>query len=429
MKPASAALLALTLLAAPLTTGCAAAACKRVAADRQDFLARPATAAAPQMVLALPFAALGQELTRHLGKVPPYRLALPDLSLGGVDLDLGDASARLAAITLLPAADDHLRFQVAVGLAVGKRPITTIRLEADVRPRLDLQRGALAVSLRPQDIASVKPVLSPDEMKRLGDYLWSQVPALARNFIDRSSLDGLVRKLGSDLLGPGWPKIRDGLLGDVGTLTEFEIDLPDLPIAALALRSSPTDLELAVTLGLPAAALAQPRGRAPGTPAHLPQLRLSGAAVAELANWAIAQGQIPGRYTREGSPSPKGEFEAGVTWEPGDRPLRLHAWCTTKECTHVVFGGTPKVAVQGGELALRVDDAKIVEATGSAKVRAALWFAGLGRRTFEVSESAAASVAFDLFGRPMKASASAVQVGAAELAIGLTLTDAPAPRR
>ena len=422
--------LALALaLAAPLATGCAAAACKRVAADRQEFLARPAQRADPHLVLALPFPALSQELTRQLARVRPYRLPLPRLALGGVDLSLGDATARLAAIELLPARPDHLRFRVAVALGVGARALATIHLEAEVRPRLDVARGAVDVSLRPQDIASVRPVLPPDQQKALGDFLWAQVPPLARGLLDRSSIDGLVARLSGDLLGPStWPKIRDALLGDVGALTELSVDLPDLPITALALRSTPTDLELDITLDLPAAGLPAPRARDPGTPAHLPQLRISGAAVAELANWAMRSGQLPERYTREGSPSPDGEFAAGVGWEPGERPLRLHAWAERGQCAHVVFGGTPQLALQGGALALRVDDAKIVRATGSAKIRAALWFSGLGRRTFEVSERAAASVAFDLVGRPMRATAAAVQIRPDHLALGLALSEAPRRR-
>jgi hypothetical protein len=250
-------LLLAALLSLPLAGGCASA-CKRVAADRQEFLARPVQTSAPQMALVLPLAALSQEMTRKLARARPMSLNLPRPGIAGFDLDLGAASARLTSITVLPAADDHLGFRVAVGLGSGNQAIATIELEAEVRPQLDLSRGAVTVSLSPRDIASLRPRLPPAEERRLGDFLWSKVPGLARQLIDRGTIDGVVRQLSRDLLGPMWPKIRDSLLADVGTLTEFTIDLPDeLPIAALALRSSPADLELAVTLALPASGLAR----------------------------------------------------------------------------------------------------------------------------------------------------------------------------
>jgi hypothetical protein len=318
-------LLLAALLSLPLAGGCASA-CKRVAADRQEFLARPVQTSAPQMALVLPLAALSQEMTRKLARARPMSLNLPRPGIAGFDLDLGAASARLTSITVLPAADDHLGFRVAVGLGSGNQAIATIELEAEVRPQLDLSRGAVTVSLSPRDIASLRPRLPPAEERRLGDFLWSKVPGLARQLIDRGTIDGVVRQLSRDLLGPMWPKIRDSLLADVGTLTEFTIDLPDeLPIAALALRSSPADLELAVTLALPASGLARARGRSPGTPAGLPQVRISGSAVAELANAAMRGGSLPERYTREGSPSPQRRIRGGR--DVGERGAAAQGAC------------------------------------------------------------------------------------------------------
>lgn len=423
LLPALASALALTLAG-----GCASA-CKRVAADREDFLRRTMSVSEPHLALALPLGMLSQEVSRRLAKVPAVKVPLPELGIGGVDLPLGSLSARLHSIVFLPAAQGNLAFRARVVLLSGKEMVTTIDLEAEAKPRLDVAGGAIEVAITPADIARVRPSIPTSERARLGDFLYRQIPPMARRFVDRRSVDGLVAKLGDDLLGGSWPMIRDNLLGDIGTLTELSVDLPELPITALALRSTPADLVIAVHTSLPAAGLADPTRRDPATPAAQPQLRLSGAAVAELVNWEMAQGMIPSRYTREGAPSPKGEFEAGVTWAAGERPLRLHAWTTAKECAYVQFGGTPKVSAGGGSIAVKVNDAKIVETRGSAKVRAGVWFSGLGRQTFAVSESTAASVGFDLFGEPMKATATSVHLGADELALGLTLAPGGAAAR
>lgn len=384
----------------------------------------------PQMVLALPLAMLSQEVSRRLGKIAPVRVPLPALEIAGVDLDFGSLSARLHSIVILPAPADHLAARLRVILFSGKEAVTTIDLEAELSPRLDVASGEVRVAIAPADIARVRPTIPASERRHLGDFLYRKVPPMARRFVDRRAVDGIVERMSGDLLGGSWPLIRDGLLGDIGTLSEFAVDLPELPITAIGLRSNDADLVIAVHTSLPAAGIADPLARDPATPATQPQLRISGPAVAELVNWEMAAGAIPGRYTREGAASPRGEFEAGVTWESGERPLKIHAWTSAKECAYVRFGGTPRVSAGAGAIAVAVNDAKIEETRGSAKVRAALWFSGLGRQTFAVSESAAASLRFELFGAMMRASATSAHLGASALALGLTLAEErPAGRR
>ena len=75
------------------------------------------------------------------------------------------------------------------------------------------------------------------------------------------------------------------------------------------------------------------------------------------------------------------------------------------------------------QLEAAVADGKIEATRGSAKVRAAVWFSGLGRQTFKISESAAASVRFDLFGATMRASAIAATLRGDELDLGVALTE------
>ncbi len=425
--PRSVRLLSLAALLAlpPLASGCASA-CKRVAADRQAFLERAPESRGAQMMLALPLAPLSQQLSARLSKVKPVRVPLPDLGIGGIDLPIGSLSARLHSLVLLPASADHLAFRARVVLGSGKQVVTTIDLEAEFQPRMDVANGVVDVSVAPGDIARVRPTIPASERKRLGDFLYRQVPAMARRFVDRGMVDGLVGRLADDLLGGSWPLIRDNLLGDVGTLTEFSIDLPELPITAIGLRSDTNDLLLAITSALPAEGLRQ-IARDPSTPATLPQLRISGSAVAELVNWQMAQGTIPGRYTREGVATPRGDYEAGASWESGERPLKIHVWDAKKDCAYVQFGGTPEVKVGGGQLEVEVDDAAIEETKGSAKVRAALWFKRLGRQTFEVSESTAADLRFDLYGAPMRATASSARLADDTLTLGLTLVEERAP--
>ncbi len=375
------------------------------------------------MVLALPLAPLSKQLSAKLSRVKPVKVKLPTLGIGGVaELPIKSLSARLHSIILLPAAAGQLAFRARVVLASGSQVVTTIDLETELTPRLDIANGVVDVAVSPADIARVKPTIPAGERKRLGDFLYRQIPSGTRRFVDRSMVDGVVGLLADDLLGGSWPFIRDNLLADVGALTEFSIDLPDLPITAIGLRSNDNDLLIAITSSLPAAGLNR-LARDPSTPAHLPQLQMSGATVAELVNWQMAAGTIPARYTREGAASPRGSFEAGLSWQSGPRPLKIHVWDSTKDCAYVQFGGTPSLGVGRGQIEVAVDDATIEETKGSAKVRAALWFRRLGRQTFAVSESTAASLRFELFGAQMRASATSARVVKDTLTIGLTLVE------
>ena len=157
-------------------------------------------------------------------------------------------------------------------------------------------------------------------------------------------------------------------------------------------------------------------------PVHV---RMSAGAAAALANRAMVSGKLPARYNEDGAPDPDGPFSVALAWDRGDaRPLKLHAFKTTGDCVYVQFGGTPAVSAAGGELAVRIDDAKIERSDGPAKVRAGIWLSGVGRETFRFSEQTAADFALELPGAPMRASATAAILERDDLVLGLALAEA-----
>lgn len=417
--PGVALVLAPLLLAA---SGCASSVCNKVRADHAAF-GRRAAAPGPHLSLAVPHATLSQSVQRSLARLPQVRLPLPDLG----PVDLGSLAVMVRSVAFRPAPAGSVGARVSVALTSQGRPVTALDLDAVITPRLDPRAGSVRLRLGAEDLREVRPSLPPAERKRFAEFLLSLVPGAARALVGREQVEALADAFLRELVGGRWPQIRDGLLPEAGDLVDVEIDLGDVPLTKIELRSGATDLELWAHAELPAAALSSGTARPAGVDPRLVALRMSGGVAAALANRAMASGQIPARYNRDGAPDPRGELVAGVDWRAGERPLKVHAWSTEGTCARLSFGGTPQVAAQRGELAVEVRDGELEEVTGSLRVRAAVWFAGLGRQTFAVSESVADAVEFEILGVDYRARVVAAAVTPGELEFSLALAEAPQP--
>lgn len=420
---------ALLLAALALTTapGCASRACTRVRDDHREFQQRRGAGDVAQLVVAIPATTLDQALSLPLSRLAPISVPLPDLDLPIGDLDLGSLKIGLRSVSVQPAPPGQLGLRVRFVLLNGSAVITAIDLDAVITPQIAPGDDTVRLSLRPQDLVRVRPSLPPAERKKFAAFVLSKLPSAA-GMIGRDQIEALADKALGELVSRSFPAVRDNLLAGAGELVDVEIDLPPVPVARVELRTSPTDVELWVHTTLPAAALAPGPARAPGSDARLVHVRMSGGTAAELANQAIARGQIPARYDLEGEPNPKGEFTAGVAWAPAPRPLRIHAWKEQDVCAHVVFAGTPDVRAAAGQLSLSVPDARIEQVTGAVKARAAVWFSGLGRRTFSFTEAVAGATRFDLLGTDYDAVPVAARVTGSDVSIDLRLAATPAAR-
>jgi hypothetical protein len=87
------------------------------------------------------------------------------------------------------------------------------------------------------------------------------------------------------------------------------------------------------------------------------------------------------------------------------------------------------VTARGGELLVDVRDGTLEQVTGSLRVRAAVWFTGLGRQTFELSESVADSLEFEVLGVDYRATVVAASATRSELVLSLALAEAPQTSR
>ena len=414
------------------TGGCAASACTKVRDDRQQFLARQGAGDVAQMVIAVPLATLSQSLTFPLARIKPVTVPLPDLDLPqipGLGIDLGSLEIGLRSVRVLPAPEGQLGLRITFALRSRGRDVFAIDLEAVVAPQIEPKGGTVRLSLRPQDLLRVRPSLPASEKKKFADFIMGMVPDGAERLVSRGRVEQLADKTLGDFVSRSFPSVRDKLLAGIDTLVDVEIDLPPVPLAKVALRSPGDDLELWLHTTLPAAGLAPGPARAAGSDVRLVQLRMSGGTAAELANQGIARGQIPARYDLEGEPSPTGEFEAGVTWANGERPLRLHAWKRSGVCAKIVFSGTPALRAAGGELSLAVPDARIEKVTGAVKARVAVWYSGLGKQTFAFTQAVAGATEFELLGVDYDATPVRATVAGDDVAIDLSLAPRTAARK
>ncbi len=426
--PSRRALASLLLFAlAPALSGCAAAACTKVRDEHRAFDRRRGPANAAQLVVAVPLATLSQSLSFPLSRLAPITVPMPDLDLP-IDLGLGDLAVALHSVQVLPAPEGQLGLRARFVLRSRGRDVTAIDLEATVAPQIAPEGGSVRLSLRPQDLLRVRPSLPPAERERFAAFVADLLPPAARALVG-GKLDKLADQALTSFVERSFPRVRDGLLGHLKTLVDLEIDLPPVPLARVALRSSPADLELWLYTTLPAAGLAPGPARAPGGDVRLVQVRMSGGTAAELANQAMARGQIPARYDLAGEPSPTGEFTAGVAWQAGPRPLRLHAWKESGVCAHVLFAGTPNINATRGELGITVPDAQVERITGSARARIAAWYSGLGKQTFAFTQAIAGATAFDLLGVDYDATPVRAAVVADDVVIDLQLAARAAARR
>lgn len=373
------------------------------------------------MSVSVPYELIDTMISKELARVPKMKLplgAVAGVSLGSVQVGVDSVRAR-------KAPPGELGFRVSIGLRDGKRTILTVDIDARVRPRLDASAGSLAVALSGKDVIELDPSISKKSRQQLGDWIWSQLPAGAKMIVDRGTVTGLAGELADQLMDQAAGMLKRDLLDDLGELARFEFDLPEeVPIRTISLQAGERylDIDLRTPLRVPHG-LAQGRDRVEGMHPNLVQVRMSGDAIAALANHAIRDGRIPGRWTLEGEPDPNGEVWAGVGWAEGKPdPLEIHLWKLEKDCAHVVLRGEPHLLVQGNELEVGTQKAKVESVVGSAKVKAGLFFSKTARRGVELIERTAAATEVQIGGSVMAARIAAAEVRGDEVVLGLGLS-------
>ncbi len=382
--------------------------CSQIARFEAQHNRRRPTQESPHMRVVIPFALVDRLVAARVSKLAPFALTPPIVGL--LLPALGKLRVAAKKLSLRRAADGQVGFEVELALRSGEEHWLTLHVNARIRPKI--VDGAIVVGLRADDLRRVEPELGSTPRKTIAEALQRSLPRAILDSLSEDELADLAAALIAFLSAEGFEALRDGLLEDLGEIATLRLALPRLPIDSIKLSSAdePSALvvdvysELAVHTGLPAREGL--RDGLPAVPASTMQVYFSGSMVAELGNWAIVRGLLPGRYDSDFEPQPEGQFRPFFDWQVGDqRPMKIHVLSTDPHCVQLRIGARPRLRFAQGQLALHLDDGHIEQVEGSWVVKLGVQFKRLGKGPMAFSKQRAKTMSLSLHGEELELSA------------------------
>jgi hypothetical protein len=256
-----------------------------------------------------------------------------------------------------------VRATVRVELADRAGELLTVRASGDVAPIFQQANGKLALAFDTAQLSRLEPELGPRAAAELGRLLEARLPAAVRDRFPRIVVERVAAAVVEEAIEQGHRLLHRTLLPRLRDRTRIELELPDVPIARAELASSPEALAIDVFTTLPV------RAGVTAPPPPEPDailVQISGDAAALAANWGIAHGALPPRYTRGLRPAPDGAYVPHFEWRPGDRarPLVVHMFKVHGGCAHFAVGVKPRVEVVDGKVRAWVDNRRLEHADG-----------------------------------------------------------------
>ena len=409
------------LLFASSSMGCAGV-CPKVTRDLREFDQAKAPKEGWDVALSMPMSRLDKLIAPEIKKLPKFRFAAPKVA----GLSIPSIQVVVESVRLQPAPTGMLGYKIRVSLRAKNKRILVLNLAGKSPARFDKEQSELRIALDETKPSDLKVSIGEGGTKQLSSWIYSQIPKQIRQFTPRNVVDAAVKTLANSALkniGPQLDRHAPALFEQVAAI---ELDFEGIPVGAVRVHSTKEYLEVLGRSTLPGSRpLSNPRGRVKGISPTLGQLKLSGAAAAAIANEAIEQGEIPERWNRAGEEDENGEFKARVAWADGKRPLKVELFAENKpDCAHVRLEATPKLAVErNGAIRFSTDDAQLEKVVrGSLKVRTAIAFSGVGRKTFTMVERVASSFVLDAGGRTLRVRTKSAKATSREVILGFDVT-------
>jgi hypothetical protein len=160
---------------------------------------------------------------------------------------------------------------------------------------------------------------------------------------------GVAAAVVEEAIDQGYRLLRGALVPRLRERTRIELELPDVPLARIAVATTPDALALDVFTTLPVRAGVVP---APPAPPGAILVQIAGETATRAANWGIEHGALPPRYSRGLRPAAGGAYVPHFEWRAGDRtrPLVVHMFRVDGGCAHFAVGVQPRVEVADGEV-------------------------------------------------------------------------------
>ena len=411
----------LTLLAL-IGFGCGAT-CDRIEKDHNKFLERKAVNEDTHMEVTIPFATADDLISRQVSTMKPMDIDVP--GLGNLGSYFGKLSIKPKRVKLKAARENHVGLALKFDVRDGGKKVFTMSVDTEIEPKIDLEKGIVAIEFGPEDLKSVKPKMSKNAKKDLGGLIYKRIPKAARIFVPRKLVDNAAGSVVSFLVSSFYKTYKDKLLPKMGDLSKFELKLPDVPARKLTIRSfgeAGGGLRLLIVTDLPVRKGIVLDDENPTVlPGGLIAVRASGSTLAQMANWAIAKGLVPDRYNSKGKPSKDGELRPGLDWIPGKRPMKIYLWDLDKPCMRVDLGANAKVSVKGDKVELKATGAKVENVDASAFTKVGVWFYALWKDAMKMSQKASSEMKFKVAGQKMVSKVVMAELKDDELTVGLSL--------
>lgn len=403
--------------------------CDEIASARDAFLEQQVErGSSPHAVATIPLEMANELIEPQVAAMAPLPLEVPGAGLLGPFLT--GLAARPRRATLSPAAASGVALEVELEVVQRETVLFTMTAEGVIQPTFDRERRLAVIELQASDFHRMTPRLDENAAAHLAERLHRSLPQMARMMISTRQLAAGAALVTETVLTQSYPMIRDRLLSQLGPLARLEVSLPELPIEALEVETVPAGdsgfLRLAMQTALPVSRgvdhlpTSAPEGRAAG-------LVLSGQTVAALANWAMAQGQLPRRFDEAGRPDPEGVFEAGLRWGEGERPLKVHVWQLEGRCLHAVLGAEPLLRTEDEQIVLELDEVRVEELEGPPLAGLARLFSGIWLRAMRRTQSTAGALEFVVGGQPMRGQVIDIARSGDLVALELSLTPVSSP--
>jgi hypothetical protein len=356
------------VLAALLVASGCGSRCKEVNAARTALSSRQgAPGRTADVRVTVPFEranTLFDEVLREPIELP---LDVPDL--GPLELALTKLSATVRQVRLQPGPPGKVRIATTIAIGDTEGEVATLAAVAEVAPRVERGDGGtvLVIGLGPENLLALEPQLSA---RALEEVVARRIPAKLRDRVPRIVLRAAADKLAAYLAGAGFQALRDKLLVRLGEVARLRLRLPDVPVAHTDIRSTETALVVDILTDLPVR-----RGLAPGADTGEVDVRISGSAVAELANWAIESGRAPRWYNRSIEPKPDGEFRPRFDYVAEDRahPFKVYSFQERGGCSYFRVGVRATVRLDGDALVATALDRELEAQSANPVIEAAAW--------------------------------------------------------
>ena len=352
--------LAIGLDVAVAATGCASR-CKEVERARAALAARRGDEQrGPDVRVTVPFQR-ANTLVAELLEAEPLAMPLEPPDLGPIEIEIPALVAEVREVQLVAGGEGKVRIATRVAVRqAGEAEIAMLAMVAEVTPVV--RPDALLIGLGPENILAMKPELGGGSAHALGDAIARWLPERIRARAPRVVIDLAAKRLASYLTGAAFRAMQRTLLRRVGEVTALRLRLPDVPVKAVAMRSSERALEVEIRTDLPVRRGLGPRS---GESVDI-AVRVSASAAAELANWAIDRGHAPRWYDRNLEPRAHGEFRPRFDYVAEDRahPLKVFAFQERGGCSYFRVGVRASVAIEGDKLRATALD-RVLEASAA----------------------------------------------------------------